>query len=44
MTPNIKENLWSRQSPKKGRKRLFDKEIYSLRYRVERTFAGPRQI
>jgi len=39
MKPNIKENPRNRQQPKRGRKRLFDKEIYSLRYCVERTFA-----
>ena len=39
MTPNIKENPRNRQHPKKGRKRLFDQDVYSLRYCVERTFA-----
>ena len=39
MKPNIKENPRNRKSPKKGRKRLFDKEAYKLRFCVERTFA-----
>lgn len=39
MKPNIKENPRRRQSPKKGRKRLFDKQIYAQRYTIERTFA-----
>jgi transposase len=39
MKPNIKENPRNRQHPKKGRKRLFDQEVYSRRYCVERTFA-----
>jgi hypothetical protein len=39
MTPNIKENPRHRQHTKRGRKRLFNQEIYSLRYCVERTFA-----
>jgi transposase len=39
MTPNIKENQRNRKQTKKGRKRLFDQQIYNLRYCVERTFA-----
>jgi len=39
MKPNIKENPRNRKSVKKGRKRLFDPQAYSLRFCVERTFA-----
>jgi transposase len=39
MIPNIKENPRNRQTPKRGRKRLFNKAIHALRERVERTFA-----
>ena len=39
MIPNIKENKRNRQKTKKGRKRLFNQDIYNLRYCVERTFA-----
>lgn len=39
MKPNIKENPRNRQTPKRGRKRLFDPETYKLRFGVERTFA-----
>jgi transposase len=39
MIPNIKENPRNRQSPKRGRKRLFNDAIHALRERVERTFA-----
>ena len=39
LIPNIKENLRNREVPKRGRKRLFDAAIHSLRLRVERTFA-----
>jgi hypothetical protein len=39
MKPNIKENPRNRQSPKRGRKRFFDLEIYKLRFTVERSFA-----
>jgi len=39
MTPNIKENKRNRKKTKIGRKRLFNKDIYKLRYCVERTFA-----
>jgi transposase len=37
--PNIKENPRNRKTLKRGRKRLFDAAIHSLRLRVERTFA-----
>jgi hypothetical protein len=36
---NIKANPRNRKTPKRGRKRLFDAVIYSLRLCVERTFA-----
>jgi transposase len=39
LIPNIKENPRNRQAPKRGRKRLFNGTIHSLRLRVERTFA-----
>jgi transposase len=39
MIPNIQENPRNRQSPKRGRKRLFNQAIHALRERVERTFA-----
>ncbi|HSX76981.1 MAG TPA: transposase [Candidatus Saccharimonadia bacterium] len=39
MIPNIKENPRNRQTPKRGRKRLFNAVIHALRERVERTFA-----
>jgi transposase len=39
MIPNIKENPRNRKTPKRGRKRLFDQAIHTLRDRVERTFA-----
>jgi Transposase DDE domain len=39
MIPNIKENLRHRKTPKRGRKRLFNEAIHTLRDRVERTFA-----
>lgn len=37
--PNIPENTRNRQSPKRGRKRLFNEEIYKHRFTAERTFA-----
>ncbi len=37
--PNIKENRRRRKSIKKGRKRLFDEEIYKNRFVCERTYA-----
>jgi transposase len=39
LTPNIKENPRNRQTPKRGRKRIFDDVLYKLRFTVERTFA-----
>ncbi|MEE9145790.1 MAG: transposase [Candidatus Tectomicrobia bacterium] len=39
MIPNIKENPRNRKTTKRGRKRLFNHAIHSLRDRVERTFA-----
>ena len=40
LVPNIKENPRNRKAPKRGRKRLFNAAIHSLRLCVERTFAG----
>src|SRR3979411_532132 len=37
--PNIKENPRNRKTPKRGRKRLLNAAMHSLRLRVERTFA-----
>jgi hypothetical protein len=39
LIPNINENRRNRKTPKRGRKRLFNKTIHALRDRVERTFA-----
>jgi len=39
MIPNIKENPRNRKTTKRGRKRLFNAAIHSLRPRVDRTFA-----
>jgi Transposase DDE domain len=39
LKPNIKENPRNRQTPKRGRKRFFDKVRYKLRFTIERTFA-----
>jgi hypothetical protein len=39
LIPNIKENPRNREIPKRGRKRLVNAAIHSLRLRVERTFA-----
>ena len=40
MIPNIKENQRNRKSPKRGRKRIYDEEIFQERFRtVERAFA-----
>jgi transposase len=39
LIPNVKENPRNRKTPKRGRKRLFNKAIHALRDRVERTFA-----
>lgn len=37
--PNIAENKRNRKHPKRGRKRLFDPEVYRRRFGAERTFA-----
>lgn len=39
LTPNIKENKRNRKTPKRGRKRHFDKKLYDERYKNERTYA-----
>ncbi len=39
LIPNIAHNNRSRKQPKRGRKRLFNPEVYKLRFRSERTFA-----
>jgi hypothetical protein len=39
MIPNIKENPRNRKTLKRGRKRFFNAAIYTLRTRVDRTFA-----
>jgi len=41
LIPNIKENPRNRKTnaPKRGRPRLWDAEVYALRFAVERTFA-----
>jgi hypothetical protein len=39
LIPNIKANPRNRKRPKRGRKRLFDAAIHTLRDRVEWTFA-----
>jgi hypothetical protein len=39
LIPNIKENPRNRTAPKRGRKRLFNAAIHSLRLCMERTFA-----
>lgn len=40
MTPNIKENPRNRQHTKRGRKRLYNDDIFEERFRtVERAFA-----
>jgi hypothetical protein len=39
LIPNINENPRNRKTPKRGRKRLFNAAIHSLRLCVERTFA-----
>src|ERR1700719_912193 len=39
LVPTIKENPRNRKTPKRGRKRLFNAAIHSLRLCVERTFA-----
>ena len=39
IVPNIPENPRNRQNTKRGRKRLFNKEVYRNRFIAERTFA-----
>jgi len=39
LIPNINENPRNRKTPKRGRKRLFNAAIHSLRLCLERTFA-----
>jgi hypothetical protein len=39
MIPNIPENPRNRKRPKRGRKRLFNAALHTLRLRVERSFA-----
>ena len=39
LIPNIDENKRNRKTPKRGRKRLFNSEIYKHRFTSERTFA-----
>jgi transposase len=39
LIPNIVENLRSRKQPKRGRKRLFNPDVYKRRFSSERTFA-----
>ena len=39
LIPNIAENKRNRKKPKRGRKRLFDKEVYKHRFVAERSFA-----
>lgn len=37
--PNIDENKRGRKTPKRGRKRHFNREVYKRRFAIERTFA-----
>ena len=37
--PNIDENIRNRKTPKRGRKRLFNLEVYKRRFTSERSFA-----
>ena len=37
--PNIPENTRNRTRKKRGRKRLFNRDIYKHRFGIERTFA-----
>ncbi len=39
LMPNIAENKRNRKTTKRGRKRLFQPQIYKLRFTIERTFA-----
>ena len=37
--PNIDENKRGRKTPKRGRKRHFNRDVYKRRFAIERTFA-----
>jgi transposase len=39
VVPNIPENQRNRKQPKRGRKRLFNPDVYKHRFSAERTFA-----
>jgi transposase len=39
LRPNIPENKRNRKQPKRGRKRLFNQEVYKRRFTAERSFA-----
>jgi transposase len=39
LVPNILENKRNRQTPKRGRKRLFNADVYKRRFTAERAFA-----
>jgi transposase len=39
LIPNIPENKRNRKTPKRGRKRLFNAEVYKRRFTAERSFA-----
>ncbi len=39
LIPNIAENVRNRKQSKRGRKRLFNPQVYKLRFTSERTFA-----
>ena len=39
LIPNLPENPRNRKQPKRGRKRLFNAEVYQRRFCAERTFA-----
>ncbi|MCS6909906.1 MAG: transposase, partial [Anaerolineales bacterium] len=39
LIPNIPENKRNRKAPKRGRKRLFNAEVYRRRFTGERSFA-----
>jgi transposase len=39
LVPNIAENKRNRQTPKRGRKRLFNAQLYRQRFCIERSFA-----
>jgi transposase len=38
LRPNIKANPRNRKTPKRGRKRWFDEEVYKQRFTIERSF------